>query len=269
MNTILKIFLTLLLFIHQDIHYPLTEGRKPTPKGVGLYVEDYKDKLSIEYQEFIEDTLWLEVWIKAKDLTNYHDHDTLELGRYYDGEIIISMDTLFDAYQLEDLSKFQRSLLGESNAFVKATTFHELTHHYISQIGKEMEFYDSVDIHNDYEINVWIIRTPDHFTADFIEEGICEYVVTKMEEIIPPKRYEKPKNINDLTSEENRYKYVYKYSSEYLKPFLDTIGFKRGVKTLISNDPPTYNEILNPELYFNRLKIIKDKPPFNVGEYYE
>ena len=262
------IFILLFLFpINLTKEYP-TKAGKPTPQGVEMYITDYKDILFNEYQEFIEDTLWLEVWIKSKDLTNYTDHDTLELGRYYDGEIIISMDTLFDAYQLEDLSKFQRSLLVESNAFVKSTTFHELTHHYINQIGREMEFYDSVDIHNDYEINVWIIRTSDFFAVDFIEEGICEYMVTKMGENIPPKRYQKPRNVNDLIDKHNRYKYVYKYSSYYLKEFLDTIGFKRGVKTLISNDPPTYNEILDPATYFNRLEIIKDgRDKFNVNDY--
>jgi hypothetical protein len=29
---------------------------------------------------------------------------------------------------------------------------------------------------------------------------------------------------------------------------------KIGIKILLENNPPDYNEILNPKLYFNRLK---------------
>jgi len=39
-----------------------------------------------------------------------------------------------------------------------------------------------------------------------------------------------------------------------VKTFLDTTGFKRGVKILISNEPPTHKEILNPESFFKRLE---------------
>ena len=233
--------------------YPTKFG-KPTPKGVKMYVNDNREKLFYEYLDFIEDTLWLNIWIWAEDLTDYVGHDSLELGRYWTGEIIISMDTLFDAYQLEDLSKFKRTLIGESNRFVKSTIFHELTHHYINQIGREMQFIDSVRINRAYETGIWIIKTPNMFGATFIEEGICEYQVTKMGEIIPPKRYYAPKTSSDLENKNNKYKYVYKYSLYYLQTFLDTTGFKKGVKILISNDPPLINEILNPELYFKRLE---------------
>lgn len=232
--------------------YPTKHG-KPTPKGVGMYVEDNEYDLIAEYQDYIEDTLWLDVWIMAEDLTDYVGHDTLELGTYWNGEIYIDMDTNFVAYELKPLSKFRRATIGESNAFVKGTVFHELTHHYINQIGREMEYYDSVRVNRAYQTGIWIIRNPSLFGSTFIEEGICEYMVSQMGELIPPKRFRPPKNVSDLTNPANKYKYVYKYSSEYLKIFLDTTGFKEGVKILISNEPPSTNEILTSELFFNRL----------------
>jgi len=232
--------------------YPTKYGR-PTPKGVGMYVEDNEYQLIQEYQEYVKDTLWLDVWIFAEDLTDYVGHDTLELGNYWNGEVYIDMDTNFVAYELKPLSKFRRAMIGESNRFVKGTVFHELTHHYMNQIGREMEFYDSIRVNRAYQTGIWIIRNPSLFGATFIEEGVCEYMVTQMDEIIPPKRFHTPKNTTDLTNPANRYRYVYKYSSEYVRVFLDTIGFKEGVKILMSNEPPSTDEILNPELFFNRL----------------
>jgi hypothetical protein len=248
------VFIALLLIpFSSNKKYPL-KGGKPTPKGIEMYIEDNRDSLVYEYLSFVKDTFWLDYWIYAEDLTNYVGHDSLELGRYFNGEIVIDMDTLFQAYELDDWSNFRRKIQGESNKFVKGVLFHELTHHYINQIGREMEYYDSVRVNRSYESNIWIIRSYDMFGSRFIEEGICEYLVTKMDELIPPKKYNKPKSKSDLLKPENNYKYVYKYSSEYLRIFLDTTGFKRGVKILIHNEPPTYQQILNPELYFNNLE---------------
>jgi hypothetical protein len=252
MKTLAFILLLLMPFTSTE-KYPKKHG-KPTPKGVAMYVEDNWERLLYEYQEKINDTLWLDVWISSEDLTDWVGHDSLELGIYYNEEVIISEDTLFKDYELEGWSKFKRNTTGESNAFVKATIFHELTHHYISQIGKEMEWLDSVKVNKSYKTDIWIIRSPDMFGSTFIEEGICEYMVTKLEEIIPPKKYQAPKTSSDLMNRNNKYKYVYKYSSYYLKTFLDTTGFKKGVKILLSNEPPYSHEILNPELYFNRLE---------------
>lgn len=251
----MKNLIFILFFLSFSTHeYPKKFG-KPTSQGIEMYVEDYRDSLVIEYQNFINDTIWLDYWIYAEDLTDYVGHDSLELGHYWNGEIVVDMDSLFDAYQLEDLSKFKRRLIGESNRFVKSTIFHELTHHYINQVGREMEYLDSIKIHRSYKTDIWIIRSHDLFGSTFIEEGICEYVVTKMEEIISPKRYYTPKTLTDITNINNRYKVIYKYSSLYLKEFLDTLGLKQGIKILIHNDPPTLEEILNPEFYFDRLQI--------------
>ena len=253
MKTLALIVLMLLPFTSAD-KYPFKHG-KPTPKGIEQYVEDKWLDLIYEYGKFVEDTLWLDVWIESEDLTDYVGHDSLELGRYeYGGLIYVDLDTNFLAYELADWSNFRQKTNGESNKFVKGVIFHELTHHYIVQIGKEMEFLDRVRVHNAYQSGIWIIRNPEMFGSTFIEEGICEYLSGNAGEIIPPKKYRAPKTSSALMNRNNKYKYVYKYSSFYLKEFLDTTGFKKGVKILLSNPPPQYVEILNPELFFKRLE---------------
>ena len=247
------LILILLFLVPLSEKYPKKFGR-PTPKGVEMYTEDNWEALLVEYQKFIKDTLWLDVWIYAEDLTDYVAHDSLELGHYWDGEVVIDMDTNFVDYELADWSNFKRKMRGPTNAFVKATIFHELTHHYINQITREMPHFDSVSVDRAYRTNIWIIRSPDLFGSTFIEEGICEYMVGKMEEIIVPKKYYIPKTQADITNTNNRYKVVYQYSSYYLKTFLDTTGFKKGVKILLHNEPPNYYEILDPELFFKRLE---------------
>ena len=231
--------------------YPLENG-KPTSKGIERYIEDKGDSLIIEYQDFVQDSLF-DAWIYTADM-NRNGPDSLELGWYFRNEVIISMDPLFIAYELGDLSKIDRSMVEESNKFVKSTVFHELTHHYMYIISREMQSLDQVHVNRAYQSGMLIIRDNTLFGATFIEEGICEYQTGRMGEIIVPKKPFIPKTQEELTDINNRYKVFYKYAAHCLKPFLDTTGFKRGVKILIHNAPPSYEEILKPELFFSRLK---------------
>ena len=231
--------------------YPLKNGR-PTSKGIKQYVEEQSDSLVIEFQNFIDDTIY-NIWIYAEDLTRYSVNDSLELGRYYPHEIFISTAEMFLAYELGDLSQEQRDHLVESNRFVKAAMIHELTHDYINQISVEMRSIDKIRIDRSYQTSIWIVRSPETFGSTFIEEGLCEYMVEKMGELIPPERPFIPKSVQDITNGDNRYEVNYKYASFFLKTYLDTTGFKKGVKILLHNPPPSYDEILQPNLFFTRL----------------
>jgi hypothetical protein len=195
----------------------------------------------------------LDIVVYADDLRHYGLEDPMEKGRYYPDEIIISTMEGYRAYELGDLSWKERSTILETNQIVKGVVMHELTHDYIYQISREMHEVDSVVVHPAYRTHIWIIRGYEKFGASFIEEGLCEYMVEKMGELIPPKEVYIPETREDLTDPENRYRVVYKYSSHMLKPFLDTTGFKAGVKILLHNPPPTYEEILEPDLFFSRL----------------
>lgn len=252
-----NLIIILLLFnpIIASSDYPLKNGI-PTSKGIKQYIEDKSEFIINEYQDFIGDTLY-QAWIYAEDLSDYYAQDTLEMGRYFPHEIYITTEESFIAYELADLSESQRSLIKESNKFVKSTIIHELTHEYINQIGKEMQYVDKVDVNRSYQTYIWIIRTYETFGSTFIEEGICEYMTEKMGEIISPSKPFIPKTIEELTNKDNRYHVYYKYSSYYLKTFLDTTGFKKGVKILLHNPPPSLEEILDPTLFFGRLNPVR------------
>jgi hypothetical protein len=231
--------------------YPLKKG-KPTSRGIEQYIEEKGDSIRKEFEAFIQDTLH-NVWIYAQDLSGYLDNDSLELGWYYPNEIFITTAEMFVAYELADLSRVQRVWASESNKFVKSTVVHELTHNYIHQISLEMRSLDSIRVHKAYHSNLWILNQQESFGRSFIEEGLCEYMTEQMGEIMPSKRIFVPESMEDLMDDANSYELKYKYSTLFLKPFLEGRNFKRAVKILLHNPPPTFAEILEPDLYFNRL----------------
>jgi hypothetical protein len=98
------------------------------------------------------------------------------------------------------------------------------------------------------------------FGASFIEEGICEYINQNFGEcpafinIRPPMFRKEFTNINRIDD------IKYKYSSAYVKDFFDLClkldgKIKFGLMILLQNPPPNYEEIINPKLYFDRLKL--------------
>lgn len=250
MTRFLYHILFILLFQPAE-EYPLKNGR-PTSKGIEQYIEEMSDSLVYEYQQFIGDTIY-NIWIYAEDLEEYDLADSIELGRYYPNEIYITTEELFIAYELDDLKRVTRASIDQSNRFVKSTVFHELTHEYIHQISQEMQFVEGIGVHRAYQTYIWFLRTYETFGSEFIEEGICEYVTTKMGEVIPPRRIPVPRNVEELTSRENRYWITYKYAAEYVKELLDITGLKEGIRILLYNPPPNFEEILEPELFFSRL----------------
>ena len=140
---------------------------------------------------------------------------------------------------------------------MKSAIVHELTHNYVHQILLEMRSIDSIRVHKAYHSNLIILNAQEAFGRSFIEEGLCEYMTERMGEILVPKRVFVPKTIEDLTDGNKNYEIKYKYSSQCLKPFLDTLDFKQAVKILLYNPPPSYREILEPDLYFDRLVPLK------------
>lgn len=249
LNLLFAIAWSLTLPVPQD--YPLKKG-KPTSKGIEQYIEDKSESIKNEYQKFIGDTLH-SVWIYAEDLSDYVSNDSLELGWYYPHEIFITTSEKFLAYDIDDLSPRKQAKSAGNNKFVKSAIVHELTHNYIHQILLEMRSVDSIRVHKAFHSNLILLNAQESYGRSFIEEGLCEYMTEKMGEIFPPDHVNPPETIEDLMDNTNIYEIKYKYSSHILKPFLDTIAFKDAVKIFLHNPPPSYREILEPELYFNRL----------------
>jgi hypothetical protein len=249
------IILLLLVPLQEKQDYPLRNGR-PTSKGIDRYIDENAEALTLEFQEFIGDTLH-NANIYTEDLSRNNDHNPLELGNYYPNEIFINNAEVFIAYERKGLSKRGRDTIISTNLFVKAAVFHELMHHYIYQLAIEMLRTDQIEVDRAYQSFFRIYSNREDPGLKFIEEGICEYVTLKMKETISPKRPYIPKKLSDLTRPENAYDVFYKYSAYCLTEFLDTTGLKQGVKILLHNPPPSSEEILETELYFARLEGIE------------
>lgn len=253
MSRFLIIFL-LLTIVQDKPEYPLKNGR-PTSKGIDRYVEENADALILEFQEFIGDTLY-NANIYTEDLSKNIDQDPLELGNYYPNEIFINNAEIFIAYELETLRTTRKDTILSSNLFVKAAVLHELMHHYIYQLGIEMQRIDSTKVDRAYQSFFRIYSNRGEPGTRFIEEGICEYATLKMKETITRRRPYIPRKASDLSQAEHAYDIYYKYSAYCLSEFLDTTGLKKGMKILLHNPPPSTEEILNPDLFFARLENI-------------
>lgn len=262
MRKLIIIFLTLLpgfLFLatEKDKQYPYKNGI-PTSKGILYYVKVNEEKIVNEYYGFIKDTLY-SYYIEVDDLSLYTDYDSLESGRFYiPDEIIITSELKYTDYELKFLPKWKRNSLVENNEFVKAVMIHELTHVYFYQIIQEMQI-RNMEVAYEYTNFRIIPMRETYFGSEFIEEGVCEYITQKSGEVIPYQNITTPKTREEILDKNNSTNIKYKYSSAYVKDFLDLTtkqygSIKEGIIILLRNKPPTYEEILYPNLFFNRLK---------------
>jgi hypothetical protein len=254
------LFLCLLFFSPQE--YPLSHG-KPTSNGIDLYINDNKYTILNEVQKYLNDTIFLDLEIKTDNLSTYTDYNSTDLAYHFtnrDGtdEIIIDNQEKYITYDIKDLSKFKKINFTSLNAFVKTTLIHELGHAYFLQIILKAKL-DSIDVYKEYDFRtidgLRMFPNPEEtFGASFIEEGVCQYIVEGMKQEISTMLFT-PKTNEDVIDFKNAYQVKYSYSVRFLKSFLDSLGLKQGIRILVTHKPPTYKEILNPDLYFNRLKL--------------
>jgi hypothetical protein len=230
----------------------LYKHNRPTSKGISSYIKANEINFIEDFQKFVGDTL-MDVYIEVDNLSEYTEHDSLELGRFYlPNDIIITNEEMFLDYRLQYLSKFRKGLYLENNQFVYATVMHELMHFYFYQILLESR-YAGKSISPEYAANFRMFPVYE-YGAEFIEEGICEYLVNKMQEIIPfktTKQYDR----EYLVDNKNKYEIKYRYSSQYVQDFLNNRGLKQGIIILIQNKPPSIEEIINPQKFYSRLSI--------------
>jgi hypothetical protein len=251
--------LTILLIApaQKDKQYPYKNG-KPTSRGIDYYVKVNKDTIKKELETYLNDSIFLSVEISTDNISEYTGYDSLDMAyhiTYTDGtdEIVIDNRERYVAYDINDLSKLRKLNLSTHNEFVKTAVIHELMHTYFLQKVVEGK-YLGVDVYKEYDyrqaMKVKIYpNVEEAYGAEFIEEGICQYVVRKMKLEI---RYKIPipKTVSDIIGNNG---VKYNYSVNFLKDFLDSTGINEGIEILIRNRPPTYEEILNPNLFFNRL----------------
>ena len=252
MKTALSILFAILFlsFSQQKTVYFTDKQGKPTTYGITAYVKNHQDDLIKEYERRI-DTLY-DINIYAENLGTEDEGD---LGEFYiPDQIVITNHPKYIAYEFSDLSKFKQRTSSYKDRTVKAVIFHELTHAYFYKIVYQMRT-ENIKVSPEYS-NFRMYPMADlQFGAEFIEEGICEYVIYYLNESAPIKDVTIPDNETDLLDNNNKINNIYYYSVIYIRDFLNKEGLKKGIEILIKNRPPNYKEILKPELFFNRLQI--------------
>lgn len=262
MNIFFKILIFLAITILPQEALQLYKNGKPTSNGIDEYVNNNSNKFINEFQLYIKDTLYNDVYITTTDFSTLADYDKSELGYteiHSNGyEITLTNERKYDDYSINTLTKRGvKKNFNEYSQFVKSVIFHELMHVYFRQVMQVEIMQDEL---NHYYYNVQLIPNAEmRYGSTFIEEGLCEYLIRNKGEIIEYQNKYIPKTINDLLIKENIFKVQYEYSSYYLQNFMDSCTNKYGrikpaIKILLENNPPSYNEILNSNLYFKRLK---------------
>ncbi len=247
-------------FVQQEIKYPLKNG-KPTTFGINYYILTNKFNFIKEFEKSVNDTFFIDLEIKGDNLEGYTDYEVGDMGYHYtydngSDEIIIDNRNLYVAYDINDLSKFRRLNLSISNLFVKAVIMHELGHSYFLQ-NIILGVYDSLEISKEYDFRIDSYRmfpnVEQAYGASFIEEGVCEYIIDKMN-VQLQSTIKIPQEPNDFMDKSIEHSVKYGYSKQYVTKFLDTYGLKDGIRMIITNKPPSYEEILNSKKYYDRLK---------------
>ncbi len=248
MNIPFNILFVLIILVFQKNPYYNEQGR-PSSFGIEKFINENHDNLIAEY-EYKIDSLY-DVYIYTDDLGEFEDSH--ELGIFYiPDEILITNKEKFIEYEFKNLSMFKQKNSHYNERTVKAVIFHELTHVYFHQMVKS-RINNNLFVSPEYKNFRIYPNTELSFGAEFIEEGICEYTVFYLEETHKNYNYIKPDNKEDLLDPKNNVNILYQYSISVLSNFLDENGIKKGIEILITNKPPSYEEILNPELFFNRL----------------
>jgi len=218
-----------------------------------MYISQNHDNLIAEY-EYRIDTLY-DVYLFSENLTK-ENGESGDLGNFYLPDyIIITNEEKYVEYEYKYLTKYQQKVFPHTARTVKGVIFHELTHAYFNQVLVTQKN-SEVSTSPEYGTIRMFPNPSSRFGAEFIEEGVCEYVVYYLNESTPidKDRLVIPTTVEELMNKDNRVNILYVYSVLFLQNFLDEKGIKEGIKILITNKPPSYDEILNPQKFFDRLK---------------
>jgi hypothetical protein len=252
------IFILLPLFCFQSNRdYPLKKDGTPTKYGINSYIKENQNKIILEFQEFVQDTLY-DVYISTDDLKRYMGDDALGicLSTPSSSEIIITNEEKYIGYEVELIPYKIRKTIIESNNLVKGTLIHELGHFYFNQVIREMSYLDTLHTISPGYTSRFLVIPKKSFGAKFIEEGICEYISLHLgEEIAEDGRFYFMKSTEYIISKENTFRVFYQYAPQYLDSFIDSFGVKKAIQILVINPPPSIEEILYPDNFFSRIII--------------
>jgi len=241
----------LLLGVSQGVGQELEYKRgKPTSRGIDIYVEANWLVFIADYQNHIGDTLTFEPFISTDDFSDYYSYVEGDAGYFeHPDNVLINNKANYIDYELRLLSNYRKSQYREATMFVRAVVMHELTHAYIYQIMMMCQY----DKNLAYEFRQGLRIIPvDHYGTEFVTEGICEYVMYDMGVAIA---YDQKIVLNKKDLENrNSYEVKYRYSKQFMEPVIKEFGLEAAIYMILSNTPPSDEEILSPKLYYDRLK---------------
>ena len=237
-------------YVVQQEKYPTKKGR-PTTVGINYYVKSNEKKFIKEFEELVGDSLY-DVYITVDDIRQYTD-DPDVLGYCATGngssEIVIDNQERYLSYEYSMMTNYQKQTTVEANNLVKGVIFHEMTHQYFAQVMMEMRM-DTMFVSPEY--NNFNMIPKSTFNSNFIEEGVAVYVTVKKGECIFGKDFI-PESIEQIKNKEYKYYVKYNYSVVFIRPIMDKYGIKEGIKKLLGNKPPSFDEMMNPQKYYDRL----------------
>jgi len=271
-NAMLKTTLIFIIFLYavpvqqQDNKYPKTklvrfDGR-PTTLSINLYVNNNENQKNFikEYEKLVKDTIFNDIFFstetpkKKTDILAYNN-----ISQNYSCEIVVNNREQYRALEYDSTKVYQ-----DNDYFVKATVFHEISHFYFCQVILEMQKVRGIEVNEYYSQGIIMFPNQEmQYGAKFIEEGFCEYFIQKYRLSPYFQNIGIPQNKSDLLDKSKNFEYQYMYASKFLREFLDISvaleynhKLKWGMMIILHNRPPSYNEILKPQLYFDRLKLL-------------
>jgi hypothetical protein len=265
--TIVILLLTTTLSFTQNKKQYDYHKNTPTRTGIEQYIDINKTNVKKLVENFVDDSIY-SYEVRVDNLSEYQDYDSLEAGRFYpEDEIIITNQLKFFDYELGFIPKWKQREFSNNNKFVKGVLIHEFVHLYIYQFIYEC-LGNNVPINSEYYNFNMVPGIRSYYASEFIEEGICEYVVMKLREGIYSEfkpdciNGDTAVNISKFKEIQNSYCIKYQYSRNYVQSIFDNNSFKKALLMILTCKPPSYEELVTPDRYYNRLeKHSEDIPP--------
>lgn len=113
MSMLFRILIFLAVTVLPQEALLLYQNGKPTAKGIDKYVNDNSNDFIDEFQQYLQDSIYADVYITTTDLSQLADYDSLELGRTEifsnsGYEVIIGNHGKFNDYSLYTLKHKKR-----------------------------------------------------------------------------------------------------------------------------------------------------------------
>ena len=233
----------------------------PTSYGIDAYINSpiNQKKFIAEYQTLIKDSIYNDIFFRTetpKTKNSALAYNVISLNS--DCEIVVTNLERYRAFEYYDSLEY---MYGDDDNFLKATVFHEISHYYFAQVILEMTRVKHLKVNEYYTLNIYQFPNQElQYGEKFIEEGFCEYLIQRFGLCPYFKNISIPTNKAELLNPKKSFDYQYMYSSWMLRHYLDSCintdgNVKHGLMQIVSDRPPNYTEVLQPKLYYHRLKL--------------